>query len=152
MINIIDLVNESFEGWILKAETKHIDLILDVPKEALIIFVDRVRFMQILSNLVSNAIKFTPEFGKIEIIVEEIANAIKFLVRDNGVGISEEDIPKIFQKFQQLQREYGPGMQGTGLGLNISKSLVELHGGQMFVDSKKGEGTTFAFTIPKNQK
>jgi len=151
-LNIINLVRENFEGWKLKAETKNIELTLTAAEEVLTMPIDRVRFMQILSNLVSNAIKFTPEFGKIEIIVEEMADMVKFLVRDSGVGISEEDIPKIFQKFQQLERKYGPGKQGTGLGLNISKSLVELHGGQMFVDSKVGKGTTFAFTIPKTPK
>ena len=98
-----------------------------------------------------NAIKFTPESGKVDVTVEEAADMVKFLIQDSGIGISKEDLPKIFQKFQQLQRTSGPGMQGTGLGLNISKSLVELHGGQMFVNSELGKGTTFAFTIPKNK-
>lgn len=152
MINIIDLVKESFEGWKLKTETKHIDFTLKAPQGALVVYIDRVRFMQILSNLISNAVKFTPEFGGISVIVEEMTNAVKFFVKDTGAGISDEDMPKIFQKFQQLQRVYGPGIQGTGLGLNITKSLVELHGGQIFVDSKLGKGTTVAFTIPKTQR
>lgn len=152
MINVLELVKENLEGWKLKAETKHIELVMDAPDHPLVMFVDRVRFMQILSNLISNALKFTPEFGRIDVTIEELANAVKFVVKDTGIGISEEDMPKIFQKFQQLQRTFGPGIQGTGLGLNITKSLVELHDGQIFVDSKLGTGTTFAFTIPKNQK
>jgi PAS domain S-box-containing protein len=152
MINVIDLVKENYEGWKLKAETKHINFTLDVMEGTLVIYIDRVRFMQILSNLISNAIKFTPEFGSVDVILEEMTSIVKFSVKDTGLGISSEDMPKIFQKFQQLQRVYGPGMQGTGLGLNITKSLVELHGGQISVDSEFGKGTMFVFTIPKTQR
>jgi len=151
MINVVDLVKEVFEAWQLKAKTKHIQFTLSIPEEPLMIDVDKVRFMQILSNLVSNAIKFTLESGKVDLVIEEMNDMVKFIVRDNGIGIEKEDISKIFQKFQQLQRTYGPGIQGTGLGLNITKSLVELHGGQIFFNSEVGKGTTFAFTIPKKR-
>lgn len=152
MLDVVALVREGFEGWKMEAARKHIDFTLDVREKTLAVNVDRVRFMQILSNLLSNAIKFTPESGRVSVTVEEMADWVRFLIKDNGIGIAEADIPKIFQKFHQLQRVYGPGVQGTGLGLNITKSLVELHGGQIFVDSEEGKGTTFAFTIPKDQR
>jgi len=149
MVNVIDTIKENFEGWRLKAETKHLDFQLNISSNILLMSIDKMRFMQILSNLISNAIKFTPEFGKVIFTVEDMPNMVKFIVEDSGEGMAKEDLVKIFQKFQQLKRKYGEGIQGTGLGLSITKSFVELHGGQIFVDSELGKGSTFVFTLPK---
>jgi len=106
---------------------------------------DRERALQILSNLVGNAIKFTPERGSISIEAHGTGHEVRFLVRDTGQGISEEELPHIFDRFWQGQRK---NRVGIGLGLSIVKGLVEAHGGRLWVESKLGAGTTFFFTLP----
>ena len=106
---------------------------------------DRERVLQILSNLVGNAIKFTPEGGSIFIEAQATGHEVRFSVRDTGQGISEEELPRIFDRFWQVQRK---NRAGIGLGLSIAKGLVEAHGGRLWVESKLGVGTTFFFTLP----
>lgn len=148
-IDIIPAITESFNGWKLRADLKKITLRMKAPAGPLVIPVDKIRFVQILSNLLNNAVKFTPEDGTVDLTVEEKEDVIKFSIVDTGPGIAQEDLPKLFQKFQQLKRTHGPGAKGTGLGLNISKVLVELHGGQIAAESQLGHGSNFTFTIPK---
>ena len=112
---------------------------------------DRSRAVQILANLLSNAVKYSPEESSIEIDVNPVNGAADFLkvdVRDHGLGIPDEDIGKLFQKFQRIDNSTTRTTAGTGLGLAITKALVELHGGEIWVQSKAGEGSTFSFTLP----
>jgi signal transduction histidine kinase len=106
---------------------------------------DRERVLQILSNLVGNAIKFTPDGGSIFIEAQATGREARFSVRDTGEGISEEELPRIFDRFWQAQKT---NRTGIGLGLSIAKGLVEAHGGHLWVESKLGVGTTFFFTLP----
>lgn len=106
---------------------------------------DRERVLQILSNLVGNAIKFTPEGGSICIEAQDTGHEVRFSVRDTGQGIAEEELPRIFDRFWQAQRK---NRAGIGLGLSIAKGLVEAQGGRLDVESKLGAGTTFFFTLP----
>ena len=106
---------------------------------------DHARVLQILSNLVGNAIKFTPEGGSIFIEAQGTGHEARFSVRDTGQGISAEELPRIFDRFWQAQRI---NRAGIGLGLSIGKGLVEAHGGRLWVESKLGAGTTFFFTLP----
>ena len=106
---------------------------------------DRGRVLQVLSNLVGNALKFTPKGGSIAIEAHRAGHDALFFVRDTGQGISEEALPRIFDRFWQAQKNY---CAGFGLGLGISKGLVEAHGGRLWVESKLGVGTTFFFTLP----
>jgi signal transduction histidine kinase len=92
------------------------------------------------------------EGGIIKIIVEKTGNMAQFSISDNGIGIKEENIEKLFKVFQQLDSGVSRGYQGTGLGLSISKRLVELHGGKIWAKSKYGEGSTFIFQIPVDNK
>jgi len=132
------------------AESKHIELAVNVPKEPIGVFADPDKVTQILLNLVSNAIKYTSGPGRVTIAVKEADNEVQFDVTDSGVGIAPEDLPKLFEKFQQFRRIAGvSGAKGTGLGLAISKRLVELHGGRVWVDSALGKGSTFSFTLPQ---
>ena len=110
---------------------------------------DLRRCNQIMLNLLSNAYKYTPENGKIEIRVLNKGNQAKFMISDTGVGIEPEDQENIFSEFHQADRERDENLGGTGIGLALTKRLVEFHGGQIGVESEIGKGSTFWFTLPK---
>jgi signal transduction histidine kinase len=121
------------------------------------VWTDKIRAIQVLTNLVSNAYKYTPEGGILEVGAEETANqwdpngaarVVHIWVKDSGIGMSEEDKEKIFQKFFRSDDPKAREAPGTGLGLNITKSLVEMQGGKIWFDSEYRKGTTFHFTIP----
>lgn len=117
------------------------------------LFADPVKFKQILYNLFSNAIKFTPENGKITIhtaAIKEEKDCIEVEVTDTGIGIAPEDYPKIFVEFSQVDSSHSRKYEGTGLGLALTKKLVELHGGKIGFESRVGIGSTFRFTLPVN--
>ncbi len=110
---------------------------------------DRQRFKQILFNLLSNAVKFSkPDEGTITIIAKKEDGMAKISVSDTGVGIREENVRKLFQEFEQLDKGISRKYGGTGLGLAITKKLVELHGGKIWAESKYGAGSTFTFLLP----
>ncbi|NOW07671.1 ATP-binding protein [Clostridium beijerinckii] len=149
-VNIFSLMNESRNLFTYLAENKglKLEIIVDnnLPNE---IMLDRGRLMQVLSNLIGNAIKFT-EKGKIQVSVDKVedkANKVKlmFSIKDTGIGIKEEDIPRLFNYFTQLDISASKKFQGTGLGLAISKNIVELMGGEISVESQYGKGSTFYF-------
>jgi len=108
---------------------------------------DAMRFKQILMNLIGNAIKFTPEGGRIELIARQVGKQVRVEVRDNGPGIPPEEQQRIFEAFFRLAQS-GPATEGTGLGLAITARLVELHGSKLEIESKPGEGTCFYFFLP----
>ncbi len=109
---------------------------------------DPHRIAQVLSNLMSNAIKFSPPGGRLVVRAESLGHEVKVSVRDHGEGIAAADLPKLFRKFQQIDSGSTRKVGGTGLGLVISKGIVEQHGGRIGVDSTPGEGSTFWFTLP----
>jgi signal transduction histidine kinase/DNA-binding response OmpR family regulator len=108
---------------------------------------DAMRFKQILMNLVGNAIKFTPEGGRIELSAEQVESEVLVKVRDNGPGIPHEEQKRIFESFYRL-RKSGEGVEGTGLGLAIAESLVKLQGGSLGLESEPGSGSCFYFSLP----
>lgn len=142
---IIEDIASSFES---KAEAKGLMLKTSLPEGALEIYADADKLTQVFTNLIGNAMKFT-EKGHIGISVKDSDTEFECVVSDTGKGISKEDIPKVFSKFQQFGRTAGAGEKGTGLGLSISKGIVELHKGRIWVDSDLGKGTEFTFTLPK---
>lgn len=109
---------------------------------------DADRVTQVLVNLLGNAVKFTPAGGTITVVAERVEGAVAVHVVDTGIGIAEEHQPMIFGAFVQVGREDGPGVRGTGLGLNVARQIVELHGGRLEVTSRLGEGSRFTFTLP----
>lgn len=133
-----------------KASHKGIELRLDPsnPKQEITLESDDERLGQILINLVGNAIKFTDN-GFIEIGFSEIGNFLRFHVKDTGIGIKPESHQQIFERFIQVESAFSRKYGGNGLGLPISKSLVELLGGTIWVESEEGKGSTFYFTVPK---
>lgn len=111
---------------------------------------DRLRIKQVLLNLLSNAIKFTPEGGRVFVGSFKGEGHWGMVVKDNGIGIKEEDFSKVFQPLSQVDSSYSRRFEGTGLGLAICKRIVGMHGGQMWVESELGNGSSFYFTIPDN--
>ena len=109
---------------------------------------DPKKLTQILLNLLSNANKYTPEKGKITVTSELIKDLVQVTVIDNGIGISEEDQNLLFTKFFRVENRETQRHPGTGLGLWITKSFVEMHGGTINIQSKIGEGTAISFTLP----
>ncbi len=122
-------------------------LIARLPDSLPVVVADEERFRQIVLNLVNNAIKFTPPGGKIVLKARLEHDNLVVEVQDNGVGISKEEQKLLFERYRSLESER-ERLSGLGLGLSLSKKLVELHGGQIWVKSEKGKGSTFGFSIP----
>lgn len=131
-----------------QAHQAGVSLQLEAAKELPIFAFDRRRIGQVAINLVGNALKFTPRGGKVVVSVSRDEHAARIVVRDTGIGIAPGDLPKLFQKFYQVDPSNTRERGGVGLGLSISKALVEAHGGQIGVLSQPGVGTTFWFSLP----
>jgi len=112
--------------------------------------VDAERIREVLTNLIANAIKYTPDEGKIVVSARQQDRMVEVAVQDSGPGISPEDLPRLFKKFGRLEGSFVASAEagGTGLGLYITKKYVELHGGKIRVESKEGEGSSFTFGLP----
>ena len=109
---------------------------------------DERKFKQIMLNLLSNAVKFTPEGGKVSVAAKPNGTGLEISVADTGVGIAPEDQQAVFEEFKQVGRDYTKKAEGTGLGLALTKRFVELHGGEIRLESEPGKGSTFTFTLP----
>jgi signal transduction histidine kinase len=132
------------------AEQKHISITADMPDTLPDMCGDPRRVDQILVNLLSNAVKYTPDTGSVAVAAQrdDSANMIKISVADTGIGILTDQLPYIFDRFFRAERDEVMDAVGTGLGLSIAKGLVEAHGGEIWVESEEGRGSTFAFTLP----
>jgi signal transduction histidine kinase len=156
-VNIRDVVEDVLRSTRRQVEDKKQTVELHLAEPLSPVWADPVRVGQVLTNLVSNAHKYTPEGGHILIGAEEAENqwdpegarrVVHLWVKDNGIGISIEDQAKIFQKFFRSDDSKAREAPGTGLGLNITKSLVEMQGGRIWFESEFRRGTTFHFTVP----
>ncbi len=170
IVETLRFVHSSFDPV---AKKKNIELTMQARSEEFIVKADSGKIEQILSNLVLNALKFTPDRGKIHIKAEKIhtdsvdkskilavkedknpenlileGEYIKVSIEDTGIGIKEEDVPKVFDKFQQIESSLSRTVGGTGLGLPIAKQLLEAHNGHIWFESEFQKGTTFNFIIP----
>jgi signal transduction histidine kinase len=152
-----DVVDEVIRTFTRQLEDKKQTLEVNVPPNLPAMWADRVRVGQVLTNLISNAYKYTPESGSIRVEVEESPNhwdpdgaprVIHLWVKDSGIGMTVEDQQKIFQKFFRSDDPKARESPGTGLGLNITRSLVEMQGGRIWFESEYRQGTTFHFTVP----
>jgi len=131
------------------AKQKNIDFVLELSDDTLTINCDVAKIKQIFNNLISNAIKFTPENGSVFLKHSQTEIHNIFKVQDTGIGISPENLPKLYEKFGDHQRLGTGGEKGTGLGMPIVKSFVDLHGGTIEIESEVGKGTTFVISLPK---
>jgi signal transduction histidine kinase/sensor domain CHASE-containing protein len=151
--NIEDLVQNTIEDHQPVAKSKRIDLICQIDASLPAIRADARRLDQVLNNLLSNALKFTGEGGAIQIRVRpENSSGVMVQVQDSGVGIPQNEIANLFQKYRQTSSAAVSAQKGTGLGLVICKMIVEAHGGKIWVESEEGKGAIFTFTLPFNQK
>jgi cell cycle sensor histidine kinase DivJ len=132
----------------LQADTKGVRLDTRIAADAGEINADRRAVQQILINLASNAIKFTPGGGEVMIGAQRVGSRLHFWVRDTGIGIAEDDLASLGQPFVQVQNDYTRRFEGTGLGLSLVKGLVTLHEGTMSIESMPGEGTTVSISVP----
>ncbi|WFP79446.1 PAS domain-containing sensor histidine kinase [Mesorhizobium sp. WSM4906] len=132
------------------AEAKSIALGAQIAPDAGEINADRRAVQQILINLVSNAVKFTPDGGSVVIGAKRVGSRLHFWVSDTGIGIAEEDMANLGKPFMQIQNDYTRRFEGTGLGLSLVKGLVALHEGTMSIESAPGEGTTVTISLPVN--
>jgi signal transduction histidine kinase len=146
---VSQLLRETFELFSPLTIEKSIHL--KIPDQSWIdttLDCDYARILQVFSNLIGNAIKFTPEGGVITVIAKTSSNRILFSISDTGRGISEEELPHIFDRFWQPRKET---KRGLGLGLFICKGIIDGHGGHLWVQSRQKRGTTFYFELPKRQ-
>jgi signal transduction histidine kinase len=130
------------------AQKKHIAVAVDIATELDCVTLDQQKFKQVLYNLLSNSIKFTDDGGTVELRATLHDSHFKLAVTDSGIGISPEDINRLFREFEQLESGASRRYEGTGLGLALTRKLVQLQGGTITVESKVGKGSTFAVILP----
>ena len=146
--NIVYLVEENVMDMKDYIEEKGLELIFDTDIEEKIISCDKTEIERCIINLVGNAAKFTPKGGLIQVIVSDLGDKVKISVKDNGIGISEENKKLIFNRFNQVVENNSEVKGGSGLGLTISKQLISLHGGDIYVESEVGVGSEFIIILP----
>lgn len=148
--SLTEMIKKTLKSFENDLRNKNISIVTNDKQQVLI--ADQDKMTQVMVNIFSNAIKYTPEGGHIEIMADEDENNIMITVKDSGIGISEEDLPFIFQRFYRADQSRSRITGGAGIGLAIVKSLVEAHGGKITVKSKLGVGSEFVISIPKEMK
>ena len=147
-MDIGTLIDQALEETGLLAEAKKIHLETKVTKELPIVKVDSEKILQALRNIIGNAVKFTPEAGRITISVRSVDHEVEVSVSDTGPGIPAENLLTVFEKFQQAPAKGSSSIRGTGLGLAIAKEIITRHGGRIWAESQVGRGSTFIFVLP----
>jgi signal transduction histidine kinase len=146
-VNLRIVAERSVERF--KTQTKIHTLVLDFPDDFPIIHGDETRLRQVIDNLVSNAIKYSPRGGEVRICGTFNDQSVTVEVSDQGVGLPEDELDRIFERFYRVEGALSRKTQGTGLGLYLARAVVEAHGGEIVVESKPGKGSTFRFTLPR---
>ena len=149
MLDIGEIINSAIETIKKQSEEKKINITTDIPTDLLKINADKDKLIQVFINLLSNALKFTPNGGNVEIKANESEKYIEVCVKDDGIGIPSDKIDKIFNKFYQIDNTSARPYGGSGLGLAITKSIMEGHGGTIRAKSTPGEGSIFILTFLK---
>jgi len=147
-LNLREVLTEVVELLQARAEQQKISLELSVPSELPQILADRRGLEEVFTNLLTNAIKYSPDGGRIQVLVVSHVDYVEALVSDEGIGIEEDEIPKIFDKFYRVKHAKTRQVIGTGLGLAIVKNIIEAHRGSIEVESQVGRGTTFKVLLP----
>lgn len=144
--DLIDTVKERLQR---QYEDKEVSLTLDIPPSTPLVQVDELRIEQVLTNLLGNALQYTPRGGKVRILAEQREDQVIIAIQDNGIGLSPDQLKLIFTRFYRVDKSRARSMGGSGIGLTIAQYLVEAHGGQIWAESPGlGQGSTFRFTLP----
>ena len=152
-VPVLDILERVTGTLQLQAAQKNISLNVELPRDMPnVIQADQALLHQAVYNLVENALKYTPEGGSVTINASTMDNSLIFSIADNGIGISPDDLPRLFEKFYRGSQREARAQHGTGLGLAIVRSIAERHGGRVWVDSKLGKGSMFYLQIPLTQK
>jgi len=149
-IELASVTERAYDRVKQAAEKKSIALVVE-PMEALV-WADEDKLLQVLLNLMTNAINYTPQGGRVKVWKEELLDKVKIHVQDTGIGIAPEHQSRVFERFYRVNRDRSRITGGTGLGLAIVKHIISAHGGQVGVDSRVGEGSDFWFTLPRLEK
>jgi len=147
-LNLGEVLTEVVELLRARAEEQKIVLELSVPPDLPQILADRRGMEEVFTNLITNAVKYSPDGGKVRIAVVSHVDYVKASVSDQGVGIEADEVPKIFDKFYRVKHPKTRQVLGTGLGLAIVKNIIEAHRGSIHVESQIGKGTTFTVLLP----
>jgi len=147
-LNLMSVINDVYERIKIAAQNRKINLYIDLPPSLPILKGDNARIGQVIQNLCTNAIQYTKEGGKVTIKAELMPDRIIVSVIDTGIGISKEDIPRVWERFFQTKEAQNMRKAGFGLGLKIAREIVQLHGGEMGLESKIGVGSRFFFHLP----
>jgi len=139
------VVTEAVDTFQNQASASGISLMAELAPASSLVAFDPARILQVLTNLLSNAIKFTHANGKVVVRLEPVASELRFAVSDTGIGIPADKLATVFERFRQVTTN---DRRGVGLGLYISKCIVQGHGGRIWAESKIGEGSTFYFALP----
>jgi two-component system phosphate regulon sensor histidine kinase PhoR len=142
------IVKDSVNNFEPLAKEKKIKLTCELPKNLPKVAVDQFRISEVLSNLIANALAYTKAGGSVVVMVETKEKELITHVKDTGQGIPESALPRLFTKFFRVSGVLEQGSKGTGLGLYISKAIVDMHKGRIWVESREGVGSTFSFAVP----
>ncbi|MCI0480709.1 MAG: ATP-binding protein, partial [Candidatus Dadabacteria bacterium] len=147
-INVNELIKSSLDALRSKAQEKRIEVALRADADVCRLKANRFLLEQMFINLIDNAVKYTPENGKVEVRVTKENSHILTEISDNGIGIPKEHLPRIFERFYRVDKTRSRNLGGTGLGLSIVKHIVIMHGGRIEVHSEEGKGSKFSITLP----
>lgn len=147
-INSGYIIREVISKLQMSIKQKNQEIKIDIPEETPDIFVDKDKIEQVLQNILSNAIKYTPQEGKIYVKLKKSGNMAKIIIKDTGVGIPKDDLPRIFERFYRVDKTRSREQGGTGLGLSIARELIEAHDGKIDIKSQLGQGTSVIVSIP----
>lgn len=151
--DLLAIADTSVSKIRLLADAKNVQIVTEAPEERVFVPADAARLEQVLDNLVSNAVKFSPAGGVVRLGIhpDKRAQSVRLTVSDNGPGIAQDELPYLFERFYQGRRQAGSGMAGSGLGLALAKKVVEAHHGDIWVDSELGKGTTVYVVLPQSR-
>jgi len=147
-VSLLRVITEAHRMVDLEARKSGVKIVIDLPPKLSDVRGDELRIKQIVLNLLSNAIKFTPEGGIVTVKAQQSASGLRLEVNDTGIGIAEADLPKVLERFDQVDSKHSRKHKGFGLGLPLVKQLIELHGGSLNIESKVGTGTTVTAVFP----
>ena len=151
IVDLKAMVHQTVAMVMPQAHAEHIHMTEAVDDDVRKLYADERRLKQVLINLVGNAVKFTMEGGEVTVTARRVPDGVAIAVRDTGIGIAEQDIPRVMSQFGQVDSSLARQYQGTGLGLPLAKQLTELHGGTLTIESVLGAGTTVTVTLPASR-